>query len=127
MRGRRRRVLLLLAALSASALGTFAGAAGAQAALPSVRHVFVIVLENESASTTFGPGSPAPYLSQTLRSQGAYLPNYFGTGHQSNDNYISMISGQAPNAENQADCQNFDDLQPGTIGSYGQAAGEGCI
>jgi phosphatidylinositol-3-phosphatase len=127
MRGRLRRVLLLLAAVSVSALGTLAGAAGARAALPSVRHVFVIVLENESASTTFGPGSPAPYLSKTLRSQGAYLPNYFGTGHQSNDNYISMISGQAPNVENQADCQNFDDVAPGTIGSYGQAAGEGCI
>jgi len=52
--------------------------------------VFVIVLENEAASTTFGPGSPAPYLSTTLRSQGAYLPHYFGTGHLSNDNYISM-------------------------------------
>ena len=38
-----------------------------------------------------------------------------------------MISGQAPNTENQADCQNYDDLEPGTIGSYGQAEGEGCI
>ena len=35
-----------------------------------IRHVFVIVLENESASTTFGPNSPAPYLSQTLRAAG---------------------------------------------------------
>ena len=60
--------------------------------------MFIIVLENESASTTFGPTSPAPYLSKTLTAQGAYLPNYYGTGHDSNDNYISMISGQAPNA-----------------------------
>ncbi len=109
------------------AIALCAAPASAQAALPPIGHVFVIVLENESASTTFGPGSPAPYLSQTLRPQGAYLPQYYATGHQSNDNYISMISGQAPNGENQADCQNFDNLEPGTIGSYGQAAGEGCI
>ena len=78
--------------------------------------MFVIVLENESASTTFGPSSPAPYLSQTLRAQGAYLPNYYGVGHQSNDNYIAMISGQAPGADSQADCQQFSDFVPGTIG-----------
>ena len=87
--------------------------------------MFVIVLENESASTTFGPNSPAPYLSKTLRSQGAYLPNYYGIGHESNDNYIAMISGQAPSAQNQADCQMFDDFVPGTIGAYGQAQGTG--
>ena len=89
--------------------------------------MFVIVLENESASTTFGAGSPAPYLSTTLRSEGAYLPNYYAVGHESNDNYIAMISGQAPSAQNQADCQFYDDLEPGTIGSYGQAEGTGCV
>ena len=99
----------------------------ASAALPPIGHVFVIVLENESASTTFGPGSPAPYLSTTLRSEGAYLPNYYGVGHESNDNYIAMISGQAPTAQNQSDCQFYDNLEPGTIGSYGQAEGTGCI
>ncbi len=119
------RLVLLLALGLAAVLS--AAPASAQAALPPIGHVFVIVLENESASITFGPGSPAPYLSETLRAQGAYLPNYYATGHQSNDNYIAMISGQAPNGENQGDCQNYDDLEPGTIGSYGQAQGEGCI
>ena len=37
-------------------------------------------------------------------SQGALLENYYATGHESNDNYISLVSGQPPNAENQADC-----------------------
>ena len=99
----------------------------AQAALPSVHHVFVIVLENEAASTTFAPGSPAPYLAQTLRAQGAYLPKYFGTGHESNDNYISMISGQAPNPDNQSDCQTFTDFPAGALGPNGQALGDGCV
>jgi hypothetical protein len=89
--------------------------------------VFVIVLENSSASTTFGPGSPAPYLAKTLTAEGAYLPNYHGIGHQSADNYVAMISGQAPGIENQADCLIFNDLVPGTIGAYGQAQGLGCV
>ena len=125
---RRGRLLLAVAtAVGALTISGLANAAPAGAALPPIGHVFVIVLENESASTTFGSGSPAPYLSTTLRSEGAYLPNYYAIGHESNDNYIAMISGQAPNAENQADCQFFDDLEPGTLGSYGQAEGSGCV
>jgi len=122
---------LLVAGLIANASGSASPAARAvratSPALPPIRHVFVIVLENESVSTTFGPGSPAPYLSQTLTAEGAYLPHYYGIGHDSNDNYIAMISGQAPSLENQADCQIYDDLVPGTIGAYGQAEGLGCI
>jgi phosphatidylinositol-3-phosphatase len=94
---------------------------------PPIHHVFVLVLENESASTTFGPHPPAPYLAKTLTSEGAFLPKYYGTGHESNDNYISMISGQAPNPQNQADCQFFTNFTPGTIGPNGQALGTGCV
>ena len=121
----RRRSLLLAAAL-ACALSLLPAEASA-ASLPAIRHVFVIVLENESASTTFGAGSPAPYLAKTLTAEGAYLPHYYAVGHESNDNYIAMISGQAPSAQNQADCQFYDDLEPGVIGSYGQAIGTGCV
>ena len=120
--------LAFLAVAGATSANTAtAGATSASAANPPIGHVFVIVLENESASTTFGAGSPAPYLSTTLRSEGAYLPNYYAVGHESNDNYIAMISGQAPTAQNQADCQFYDNLEPGTIGSYGQAEGSGCV
>ena len=55
------------------------------------------------------------------------MPNYYGVGHNSNDNYIAMISGQAPNPQTQADCQTFSDMLPGTIGSGGQAQGTGCV
>ncbi len=47
-------------------------------------------------------------LWQTLPSQGVLLKNYYGTGHFSLDNYISMVSGQATQADTQADCPNFD-------------------
>ncbi len=116
-----------LAGRRATAGAGIARAATAPVSASSIRHVFVIVLENESASKTFGPGSPAPYLSGTLRSQGAYLPNYYGVGHVSNANYIAMISGQAPNAQNQDDCQIFDDFALDAKGAYGQEQGSGCV
>lgn len=92
-----------------------------------IRHVFVIVLENESEPTSFGPSSPARYLARTLVSKGAYLPNYYGTGHYSNDNYIAMVSGQAPNPSNQSDCPTFSNFQPRPLGRYGQEPGAGCV
>jgi len=98
--------------------------------LPPIKHVFVIMLENESESATFASD---PYL-KTLETQGAYVPNYYGTGHLSNDNYVAMISGQAPNPQNQADCQYYDDfvgLPPVVAGTGtpldGQAVGAGCV
>jgi phosphatidylinositol-3-phosphatase len=134
------RAALTLAAIATVALALATG--GAQAAPPAgavaaharppggphqIRHVFVIVLENESEATTFGAGSPAPYLSQTLPAAGAFVPNYYGVGHHSLDNYIAMISGQAPNTDTQLDCGVFADFGAGSIGSYGQQPGTGCV
>ena len=96
-------------------------------ALPPIRHVFVIVLENKSYAKTFGPGSEAPYLADTLVKAGALLRQYYGIGHSSLDNYIAMISGQAPNPETQADCGRYTEfVQEGTAPD-GQAVGHGCV
>jgi phosphatidylinositol-3-phosphatase len=64
----------------------------------SINNILVIELENEDASTTFGPGSPATYLNDTLVPEGELLQNYYAIaiGHVSLDNYIAEISGQAP-------------------------------
>ncbi|HWH12668.1 MAG TPA: alkaline phosphatase family protein [Solirubrobacteraceae bacterium] len=114
--------------LVASVAGLLACGPDAGAATPPVKHVFVIVLENESVATTFGPGSAAPYLAGTLVSAGAYLPHYYSIGHASLDNYIAMISGQAPNPTTQADCQTFSDfVTTGPTTSDGQAVGSGCV
>jgi phosphatidylinositol-3-phosphatase len=72
--------------------------------LPLIRHVFVIMLENNDYSATFGNPSADPYLATTLPGKGALLENYYGVGHYSNDNYIGFISGQPPNTDNQVDC-----------------------
>jgi hypothetical protein len=118
----RQRALVLLCAL----LALSPGAAAARAAQP-IRHVFVIVLENEDAATTFGPGSPAPYLATTLTARGAFVPGYYGIGHNSLDNYLAMVSGQAPTLATQADCPVFADVLPGTPAAGGQVLGQGCV
>jgi hypothetical protein len=97
------------------------------AAPPPIKHVFTIILENESASTTFGPNPPAPYLAKTLTSEGAYLPKYYGIGHASNDNYIAMISGQPPNTLNREDCPLFENFALPSTGAYGAENGLGCV
>jgi phosphatidylinositol-3-phosphatase len=95
--------------------------------LPHVKHVFVIVLENKGYESTFGNPAADPYLAQTLPSQGALLENYYGTGHESNDNYVSLVSGQPPNASNQADCQIFSDFAGAVMLPSGVETGTGCV
>ncbi len=104
--GRVRAVSLAIAAGSLALVGTASGATARPAPLegiPAYQHVVVLTEENESASTTFAPGSPATYLN-SLKSKGVFLPNYYGTGDASLDNYISMVSGQEGNAATNGDC-----------------------
>jgi hypothetical protein len=84
------------------------------------------MLENESYSASFG-GSQAPYLSKTLPSQGALLEDYYSIGHESLDNYIAMISGQAPSYDTQTDCQDYLNFIYIATVIDGQAAGAGCV
>src|SRR4051812_37745248 len=103
-------------------------AAPAHAALPPVKHVFVIWLENKNYDETFAAKDPkAPYLAKTLPAMGALLPEYYATGHLSLDNYIAVVSGQGPNPQTQADCQVYSEFQGTTDGPDGQAMGNGCV
>ncbi|MHB1861624.1 MAG: alkaline phosphatase family protein [Gemmatimonadaceae bacterium] len=103
------------------------GATAPAVAPPAIRHVFVIVLENQGYDTTFGPASPAPYLADSMVKAGAVLHEYYGTGHYSLDNYISMVSGIAPSAKTQLDCPRYEEfVQTGTAPD-GQPIGNGCI
>jgi hypothetical protein len=106
----------------------FASAGGAvAAALPPIRHVFVITLENKNFSDTFGPHSDAPYLAGTLRAQGALLTQYYGTGHNSLDNYIAMVSGQASTPQTSDDCNVYAEFHQTGTAADGQAVGQGCV
>jgi hypothetical protein len=127
--GRRRSALALIGgvAIACSILwGAIAQPAGANP--PPIKHVFLIVLENESESTSFARPAPAgeKYLAETLPNEGAFVPNYYGIGHSSLDNYIAMISGQAPNPSTQADCPIFSAIAEVSL-VQGQEPSAGCV
>jgi hypothetical protein len=116
--------------LATAVLGVQALASSGQNAnpvAPPIGHVFVITLENKSFSATFGPGSDAPYLAETLRAKGALLTQYYGTGHNSLDNYIAMMGGQATTPQTSADCSTYADFQQTGTAPEGQAVGQGCV
>ena len=95
-----------------------------------IKHVWLIILENKSYDASFTGLNNNTYLWQTLPAQGVLLKNYFGTGHFSLDNYISMVSGQATQPDTQADCPFYDQFSgsvdtSGTLETnpnYGQVA-----
>jgi hypothetical protein len=91
-------------------------------------HVFVIMLENKGFTEAFGADSKAPFLARSLPAQGALLRQYHAIGHESLDNYIAIVSGQAPNAVTQADCPLFLDFAGlPLLDPNGQAIGLGCV
>src|SRR5919201_2432345 len=118
---------IALAVLGGALLAAAALPATASARVPHIKHYFVIVLENKNFEETFGKDSKAPYLAKTLRAKGAFLSQYYAIGHLSLDNYIAMVSGQAPNPQTQADCLFFTDFFPGTPAADGQVVGQGCV
>jgi hypothetical protein len=127
IKGRGAALLGALAALLAAWMAVQAAPSHADEGPPHINHLFVIVLENENAEETFGANPPAPYLGTAMRAAGAFIPNYYGIGHESLDNYIAMVSGQPPNLATQSDCQVFSAMAPGTVGEDGVAVGQGCV
>jgi hypothetical protein len=141
----RRKLGLFAGALVAAAVAAVPAAAGPSAghersthrtfAAPAgpdlgIRHVFVIVLENEDYAATY-ENNPNPWLGKILPAQGTLLTQYYGIGHVSLDNYVAMLSGQAPNPATSGDCLDYVDFQPAPAvfdpRGNGQAIGVGCV
>src|SRR5205823_4371872 len=138
----RRPAALVVAAALVAALAAVLGAgppenrlaprlaaATSASLVPPVRHVWVINLENQSYQDEFGTPGNAPYLASTLRSMGVHLSQYFGIGHNSLDNYVAEVSGQAPDPDTQTDCGSWKEFTPtdGPVDGNGQAVGQGCV
>jgi hypothetical protein len=128
----RRRALacraLLAGGLVAGTVIVPAAGASADVTPPAVHHVWQIQLENESESTTFGPTSPASYLNKTLVPEGVYLADYYATGHESLDNYLSEMSGEPGDATTFADCPIYEDFIGDASLTSGPAnPGVGCV
>jgi hypothetical protein len=125
---------LVLAACTGSGSGTGVGGGmtgtghAAVAGLRTIRHVWVIDLENQGYAQTFGTPSADPYLARALPRMGALLENYYAVGHSSAANYVAQVSGQAPDLGTQADCPLWTPF-PGDVvaGPYHQSLGEGCV
>jgi Phosphoesterase family len=83
-----------------------------------VKHVWLIIMENKSYDATFTGLNNNTFLWQTLPSQGVLLNNYYGTGHFSQDNYISLAAGQAPMTDTQSDCPQYTNA-PGSVVASG--------
>ena len=120
------------AALLLALLGTgLAGATSAapKAALPPIKHVWVIELENEGYSQSFGDPAADPYLAKTLPSMGALLKGYYAIGHDSLDNYIAQVTGQAPDTATQNDCGVWTVFKPTNKieKPFNQLVGNGCV
>src|SRR5690349_11286424 len=62
--------------------------------LPTVKHVWVVALTGHSYDETFGPASPAPYLSSELRAKGTLLPWYHAAGHDPAAGGVALLGGQ---------------------------------
>jgi hypothetical protein len=75
-----------------------------------IKHVWLIILENKSYDASFTGLNDNTYLWKTLPTQGVLLKNYYGTGHDSLDNYLSLAAGQAPLTDTQSDCPDYDTI-----------------
>src|SRR3954452_20671234 len=129
---RHKIVIAALAALAVPGTGAVP-AAHAQTGFtpPPVGPVWLMNIENLSYGSTFGlggPTSPAPFMSNDLPREGALLPQFYATGHNSLDNYTAQISGQAPTPSMQDDCDTgYNDNNGAGFAAFGQWAGQGCI
>ena len=106
-----------------------AGTAPQPFKLPAIKHVWVIELENEGFSQSFGHKAADPYLAVVLRRAGAFLKDYYAVGHNSLDNYVAQISGQAPDHATQEDCGVWTRFMPANKieKPFGQLVGNGCV
>ncbi|HUB99090.1 MAG TPA: hypothetical protein VMS11_04635 [Solirubrobacterales bacterium] len=92
-----------------------------------IKHVFVIMLGENSYEETFGKTSVAPYLSQELPALGEVLPNYYAVTKGDLANQLALLSGQGPTPETAVNCPNYADVAPGATLPEGQVQGNGCV
>ncbi len=128
------RILAALGILALSLSGVTAAGASTAAprsttSLPTVQHIWYIDLENEGLGQSFGDPANDPYLATTLTSMGGLLKNYFAVGHDSLDNYIAQISGQAPDRATDNDCGVWTPFEPTNhvLQPFDQYIGNGCV
>src|SRR6185437_6833760 len=104
-----------------------AGEGGAKAKPPAIKHVFVVMLDEQPYATAFGPASPAHYLTGTLEKQGELLVRYYAVAHEGLADGIALLSGQGPTEATAANCAIYSEVAPASAGADGQVLGQGCL
>jgi hypothetical protein len=84
------------------------------------------MLSGRGYAQSFGDSTANPYLGKTLASKGELLSNYYSVAGGSLANEIALISGQGPTNQTQANCPQYQEIQPATIDESGQVSGDGC-
>lgn len=74
------------------------------AALPPVRHVWVVLLGAVGFERAFGPAAESAYLSQELRARGALLSQVHGVAHGGLAGGLALLTGRAPSDAVVAGC-----------------------
>ncbi|HET7445843.1 MAG TPA: alkaline phosphatase family protein [Solirubrobacterales bacterium] len=92
-----------------------------------IKHVFVIMLGENSYEETFGKTSVAPYLSKELPALGEVLTNYYAVTKGDLANQLALLGGQGPTLETAVNCPNYADLVPAATLPEGQVQGNGCV
>jgi phosphatidylinositol-3-phosphatase len=95
--------------------------------LPAIKHVFVIMLSQQSYAAVFGPESAAGYLTHTLEQRGELLVHYDAVAHEQLANELALISGQGPTEETALNCATYSDITPATLAADEQIIGNGCL
>ncbi len=95
---------------------------------PPITHVWVIMLSGQSFTTALAQRTSDPYLAHELLSKGTLLNGYKPVARSALANDISLLSGQAPNADTEADCPTYAEVQPPAVdAASGLASGVGCV
>ncbi len=112
---------------SSGGKGGGGSAKGKEFKLNEIKHVFVVMLDDQPYAAVFGPGSAAHYLSGTLEHKGALLVRYYAVAHEQLADGIALLSGQGPTPQTAQNCPIYGDLVPATAGAQEQVSGQGCV
>jgi hypothetical protein len=97
-----------------------------QATLPSINHVWLIVLGQQGYQQAWATSAGHPYLGM-LRKSGELVTNYDAVASSPLANEVALLSGQGPTQQTTVNCPSYTYIDPGKIGKQQQVLGDGCI
>jgi hypothetical protein len=96
--------------------------------LPSIKHVWLILVSGQGFAGAFAQSKAGPYLAKELASKGTLLSGYKLSASSELANGVALLSGQGVNLDTEQNCPTYVDLQPATVSATnGLAEGVGCI